>query len=585
MIYLIFRAITLFIYSVVLGILVSISTEVFDLIIKYMMNFWREKYFLADFLQQNFNVHTNLTASDISFLFPIVGVLLLLIILKLAKKRPQINQSDIILSIQQEKPLELKNGFLSVLGSLTSLSFGFSVGQYGPVVVMGAVLGDWMDRLRLFAPIKVKYRHISVGCAVAAAIACVFQTPIAAVIFVHEALFRFFSIRAFAPIAISAVSAFILSHFYFEREILFATNFSFEPSIILFLAVILCAISCGLCATLFIKFSLKIRAKTKQMLPSLRFVIAALSMSLLIFLLPQSLSISIMGANDLVLNKIILGTVNINFIGFLLLLLLAKFFATSICSGLGIYGGVFSPALFLGGIIGLIGSQIVSLIVPIDLTILALSSMAAFAASIMGAPISIILIIFELTGDYNLVPILMLSVVISNTISYRLLGFSSFFDALLKQYNFDTEKLDESFAEIRLDEIIKTTLELPADYDLIKAKKEMLYYNFAYAFYIEKQEFYRIELKQIEQILSKDCANKKDESERINLMKISEIGEKTLAVNSDFNILKAIKAAQKAKTNIILVENDGLIVGEIQLYDLMDKYRYKMQQHYIVQRS
>ena len=118
-------------------------------------------------------------------------------------------------------------------------------------------------------------------------------------------------------------------------------------------------------------------------------------------------------------------------------LLIAKLVASALCLGFGFVGGVFSPALLLGVLFGsLFGITIDQFIPHSNIAVYAVCGMAAVTSPVIGAPLSTILIVFELTRSYELTTAVMISVVFSNIISYRLFG-RSLFDFQLKSRGFD----------------------------------------------------------------------------------------------------------------------------------------------------
>ena len=120
---------------------------------------------------------------------------------------------------------------------------------------------------------------------------------------------------------------------------------------------------------------------------------------------------------------------------FLLLVLIFKIILSSLCIGFGLFGGVLSPALLIGACTGAIiyHSPIISEIENLN-SILAVSGMAAVSSSVIGAPITAIILVFELTGSYDYSIASILPIALCNLITYLLFG-SSFFDAQLKNRN------------------------------------------------------------------------------------------------------------------------------------------------------
>jgi chloride channel protein, CIC family len=125
------------------------------------------------------------------------------------------------------------------------------------------------------------------------------------------------------------------------------------------------------------------------------------------------------------------------------LLLAAKFIATFCCYGLGGCGGIFSPCLFFGGMVGIFVSGLVGLEWPLahgDLITLAVVGMSATLGGVVGAPVTGILIVFEMTHEFSLVPALMLGALVSQSIS-RKMNRENFYDALLVQDGHRIEKV------------------------------------------------------------------------------------------------------------------------------------------------
>jgi chloride channel protein, CIC family len=116
-------------------------------------------------------------------------------------------------------------------------------------------------------------------------------------------------------------------------------------------------------------------------------------------------------------------------------LLAAKFVATTCCYGFGGCGGIFSPCLFFGGLVGTIVAGLVGLewsVARADVITLAVVGMSATLGGVVWAPVTGILIVFEMTHEFSLVPALMLGALVSQAIS-RKMNEENFYDALLVQ--------------------------------------------------------------------------------------------------------------------------------------------------------
>ena len=117
--------------------------------------------------------------------------------------------------------------------------------------------------------------------------------------------------------------------------------------------------------------------------------------------------------------------------------LIAKLFLTIICIRLGLIGGVFAPALFLGACTGLVIGVFIKVILPdTNVALYAVSAMAAIGSCVIGGPVANMMIVFELTTDYQATLAAGISIVFASIISFKLIG-QSVFDRVLFNRNID----------------------------------------------------------------------------------------------------------------------------------------------------
>ncbi|HSR71446.1 MAG TPA: chloride channel protein, partial [Kiloniellales bacterium] len=116
------------------------------------------------------------------------GLLVGLLLTRLAVDRRPLGPPDVVRAVQLQQPLpDVRSGIVSTCAAAVSLGFGASVGQYGPMVYLGALVGDAIKRLRLRV---ANLPAIGVACGVAAAISTAFNAPIAGLVFAHEVVLR-----------------------------------------------------------------------------------------------------------------------------------------------------------------------------------------------------------------------------------------------------------------------------------------------------------------------------------------------------------------------------------------------------------
>ncbi len=335
--------------------------------------------------------------------------------------------ADAILGAHRpDAPFPAREGFISTTAAFVSASAGASVGQYGPVLHFGASVGA---QVRAFFPTRLT-PDIYVACGVAAAISAGFGAPIAAVVLVSEAILRHFAVRAVAPITVSAIVATAVTPLFFDRVSPYSVTAS--PTDWGLIPVVLGLGACAaILAIVFMRSLLRTAAWAKSLNNELAMLLlAATLMALIGMLVPEAVGLGTQSVNDLLAGEKLVGEAA--------LMLVAKLGATVVCIGLGLVGGVFSPALFLGASLGYLAG-FVAVGLGFDssaVVMLTVVGMAAVAGSVIGAPIGVVLIVFEFTRSYEFAVAAILAVSMSSFISTRLFCYS-FFDRQLIARGFD----------------------------------------------------------------------------------------------------------------------------------------------------
>ncbi|MDC1169609.1 chloride channel protein [bacterium] len=327
-----------------------------------------------------------------------------------------------------DNELDLKKGIGSTFAALVSLCGGAPVGQYGPLVNFGATIGSFVSeflKARAFTP------EILMGCGVAAAISAGFHAPIAGIIFAHEAVLRHFSLRALVPIAVASATSAAFGNWAFGGSALFSIDVLAPELLPLMPALIISGIAFGLAALAYMKLIFFFAAMPpKYKLGYLPFALsAALITGIFGMFFPEVLGLGV---------DVILRFITEDFgIWAILTFLGLKIFLTTLCVGFGIFGGVFSPALFVGAATGQFMSSLLGYTGLFSSTsILAVSGMAAVTACVVGAPLAVIMIILELTMSYEYAIAALVSTMVAVMISNSLYG-HSFFDKQLEQRGID----------------------------------------------------------------------------------------------------------------------------------------------------
>jgi CIC family chloride channel protein len=360
------------------------------------------------------------------FTIPVIGGLL---VGGLRARLPRGNiqgPADVVESVQTFRgEIPMSVGVRSVTASLVGLGVGASAGQYGPLVHLGATVGSAISR---FMGQGAWVGSTGIACGVAAAISTAFTAPIAGILFAHEVVLRHFSLRAFAPVTVSAIVGYIIAGPILDQQPLLALSASVVGNIADYALFIVLGVVSAVLAVLFMRLMLWTERRSFEVpIPmALKPALAGIPVGLCLIWIPE-----VTGIGVETMRSALEG--NIFGMGDLAVILIAKLVLTAVCVGFGLATGVFTPALVIGLLFGALVGQGLGIVFESgysDLGIFAVCGAVAVASPVIGAPLSAILIVFELTRNYELTTAAMLSVVFANLVSYRIFG-RSWFDRLL----------------------------------------------------------------------------------------------------------------------------------------------------------
>lgn len=302
---------------------------------------------------------------------------------------------------------------VKALASAVTIGTGGSVGREGPIVHIGSgvgsLLGQWT---RISGP---QLRTLT-ACGAAAGIAGTFNAPVAGALFAVEVILGDFAVMEFSPIVISSVLATVVSrHFLGDFPAFAVPAYELVSPWELVVYIVLGLVAGGV-ALLFI--STLYRAQTGlEAAPVPRWLLPAvggLAVGSIGLAYPQVLGVGYEATSAALAGE--LG------IGLVALLILAKLVATSISLGSGASGGIFAPSLFLGAMAGSLVGGLAHTWFPAvtgGQGAYAIVGMGAVVAGATQAPISAILIIFEMTSDYKLILPLMVACIIATVVTTR----------------------------------------------------------------------------------------------------------------------------------------------------------------------
>lgn len=364
---------------------------------------------------------------------PVVGGLLYgPLVNRFAKEARGHGVPEVMLAVAQRGGrISPKVAVVKTLASALTIGSGGSVGREGPIVQIGSALGSTLGRLTRLTEDRVK---LLVACGAAGGIAATFNAPLAGVIFAMELILAAFSIEAFGATVLASVVASIIGRAAFG-DVAFLTlpAFHVEHLIQYALFAVLGVLAGGVGAAFTrVLYSIEDACDWVWRGPEwLRPAAGGLVLGLVLLALPE-----MYGVGYPVLEGATEGKYAI---GFLLALLLGKMIATSLTIGIGGSGGVFAPSLFIGATLGAAFGAGVHTLLPDAAGAVgayALVGMGAVFAGAARAPITAVVILFELTGEYSIILPLMLAIVLA-TVTSRVLTRDTVYTLKLRRRGID----------------------------------------------------------------------------------------------------------------------------------------------------
>ena len=386
-------------------------------------------HYIQHLLQHNMDVTE---FNYLYLIYPAIGIALTVAIRQyIVRDTPGHGITRILRSISVNSSRIRKRYMISnMLKSAITVGFGGSAGLESPIVVTGSAIGS---NVAQFVHLDYKKRTLLIGCGAAGAIAAIFNSPIAGVIFAIEVILNEVKISKFIPILIASVCGQLVSIVLLGDDILFSfkltDGFAAKDTIY----YVLLGVLCGLVSYYFSKVLFKTEGFIGKIKNSyMRALLGGLGLAIVIFIFPpvygegyDSIK-NLLSGNEL---SIFESSPFLNWttkehvvIFFLLSIIIIKPIATGLTLGSGGSGGVFAPSLFMGGVTGYLLSHIINFIHPnanISLSNFTLVGMCGVLSGVMHAPLTGIFLIAEITSGYMLfVPLMLVSAIAYVTISY-----------------------------------------------------------------------------------------------------------------------------------------------------------------------
>ena len=408
---------------------------------------------------------------SVFFIFPIIGLLLTLLIIKyVIKHRVSHGIPSTLHSISKKKGImERYKIYSSILTAPITVGFGGSVGLEGPTVATSAAIGSNIARL---FHMNQSSRTLLIGAAAAAAMSAIFKAPIAAIVFAIEIFSLDLTLVSLIPLLLSSISAILTSYFFLGDDSILRFELTDKFTLIDTIYYAILGVSCGLISVYFSKVYFVISDFfSKITSPYTRLLIGGLGLGIIVYFVPPLFGEGFETINNL-LNNNVVGVFGQNYfemvtenswwiILFLLGLVVFKVVATSITFGAGGVGGVFAPTLFTGSVTGFVFALFFNTINlsehQLSSSNFALVGMAGLMAGVLHAPLTAIFLIAEITSGHELFIPLMITSAISYVITKKYIPFNIYAAELAKKGELMTHDKDKNVLMLMdIDKVIET---------------------------------------------------------------------------------------------------------------------------------
>jgi len=392
-----------------LAALVGLTAGFASIVLKYLINFFHTT------LWRSSDIITAVSTQPwyLTLLIPAFGGLLIApLIYFIAREAKGHGVPEILEAlIFRGGRIHPKVALVKALASSISIGSGGSVGREGPIVQISSSLASTLGQL---FRIKDKGMRTLVAAGAAAGIGATFNAPIAGTLFAVEVLLGEFGVSSFSPIIVSSVIATLTARMITGDFSAFTVPQYTLSSIWEIGPYILLGIVSGLVALLFIKvlYFAEDRFDSLPIHPLVRPLAGGFLVGGLGLAFPQTLGVGYSSIDACLQNQLLIWLA--------LVLIVAKILSTSLTLGSGGSGGIFAPSLFLGAVTGYFVGGVFHKIAPGAISspgAFSLVGMGAVLAAATHAPITAIIIIFELTNDYKIILPLMLTCIIASMIS------------------------------------------------------------------------------------------------------------------------------------------------------------------------
>lgn len=422
-------------------------------------------YFIESFLEKGIIFSSN----QLYFILPVIGLTLVYLYVKFVhRERLEHAISSIIFALSKKKGIiDIKKIYTPLVTAPLTVGFGGSVGLLGPAVASGAAISSNFGRL---LHINSKTRSLLIACASAGAIASVFQSPIAAIIFAVEVFSLDLTMVSLLPLLLASISGVLTSYFFLGDETLFSFSITEKFEIQDTLFYVMLGVSTAFASIYFTRmyfWIFKFFERFKS--PKYKLLVGGLAIGVMLYFIPPLYGEGFGFINNLLEGDSLsaLGTTPFDQYTHNIWVVIALLFGITIFKAVamtttfaaGGAGGIFIPTMVMGSALGNVVAKVINnagFNVSVNESNFTLIGMAGLIAGVLHAPLTAIFLIAEITGGYELFVPLMITAAISFLITKNAMDHTIYTRELAEQGALLTHNKDQAvLTMMQLDDVIE----------------------------------------------------------------------------------------------------------------------------------
>ncbi len=423
-------------------------------------------YFIEALLEKGIIISEN----QLYFILPIIGLTLVYLYVKFVHKHPLGHAvSSILFSLSKNKGmLDVKKIYSPLIAAPLTVGFGGSVGLLGPAIESGAAVSSNLSR---FFHIDTKTRSLLIACASAGAIASIFQSPIAAIIFAVEVFSLDLTMISVLPLLLASISGVLTSYFFLGNETLFSFTLSEGFQLRDTFFYVLLGLGTGIASVYFTKMYFWILSLFKRFKsPKYKLLLGSIAIGVMLYFIPPLYGEGFGFINNLLDGNTSSALGRTPFDAYLdnIWVVIALLFGITIFKAIamtttfaaGGAGGVFIPTMVMGSALGNVVGKIINNLgfgFEVNESNFTLIGMAGLIAGVIHAPLTAIFLIAEITGGYQLFVPLMITASISFLITKNVLDYTIYTKELAEKGALLTHNKDQTVLTLmHLDDVIES---------------------------------------------------------------------------------------------------------------------------------